>query len=315
MRPEIVGFGHILFDLRCYVDRFPKSDKTSFIKGRMKGSIGGSATNTVCNAAKLGHKGAVLGKVGFDQNGEFVVKYLRRLGIDTAGVKIDPKSPTGFSLVVVDKNGQPAVIEMLGANEVILKTELNLRAIDQCKIVHLSGAPLERLEEVAEYAKVRGKMVSFDPGRSISRMGFAALSKVLANTDLLIINRKEAAELGGPRKLVAALPGKTIVIKRGKKPTIVYDPKAFSFIEVGTAPIPKVIDTTGSGDAFAAGLLVKILEGASVQEAVSYANACGALKATREGADGLPHRKEIDLFYKQRKAKIRVSKKRTLMFV
>ncbi|MFH0961774.1 MAG: carbohydrate kinase family protein [archaeon] len=304
-KPEVVGFGHILYDLRCYVENFPKPDKTSFVRGKMKGSVGGSATNVVCNLAKLGKKTAILGKVGFDENGEFALRSLRKLGVETSGVKIDQKHPTGLSIVVIDKKGQPAVVEMLGANERIEPREISFSLINSAKIVHLTGAPVRRLEEVSEYAKSLGKTVAFDPGRSISRLGYKALEKTLRNSDILIINRKEAAELGGPDRLKKLLPDKTIVIKGGKKPTILYDPKDCAFLEIGTYPVA-VRDTLGSGDAFSAGFIAKLLEGEPIWQAVSYANACGALKATREGADGLPHRDEVDDFYRKHRGKVRI---------
>lgn len=312
-KPEVVGFGHILYDLRCYVESFPKPDKTSFVRGKMKGSVGGSATNVACNLAKLGKRTAILGKVGFDENGEFVLRGLRKLGVETSGVKIDQTKPTGLSIVVIDRKGQPAVVEMLGANERIDSGEIDLSPINSAKIVHLTGAPVKRLDEVSAYAKSLGKLVTFDPGRSISRLGHKALWKTLRNTDILIINRKEAAELGGPNKLKALLPGKTIVIKGGSRPTTLYDPKDGCFVEIGVYPV-KVRDTLGSGDAFSAGFIAKILEGAPVWQAVSYANACGALKATREGADGLPHRKEVDDFYRKGHGKVKIVCRKSARF-
>lgn len=305
MKPEVVGFGHILYDMRCYVDRFPKPDKTSFIRGRIKGSVGGSATNVICNLAKLGRKPALLGKIGFDSHGEAIMKYFRSLGVDSSGVRIDSRAPTGLSIVVVDQKGQPAVVEMLGANDRFLPKDIDFSPIDSAKLVHLTGAPLRSLELVSARAKAARAVVTFDPGRSISRLGCRKLGRVLANTDLLIINRKEAAELGGLARLAKTLPTKTIVVKGGSKPTVIYDPLDSAFVEVGVIPI-KVKDTIGSGDAFSAGLIARLLEGNSVWEAVAYGNACGALKATREGADGLPHRKEVDRFYMRNRGKILV---------
>ncbi len=305
--PEIVGFGHILYDLRCYVESFPKPDKTSFVKGNFKGSVGGSATNVCCNAAKLGKTSAIIGKIGFDDRGQIVLNSLRKIGVNTSGVRIDSKARTGTSIVVIDSNGTPAVIEMLGANEKITLPEIDLSLIRNAKIIHLTGAPIQLLEAVSSAAKSAGKTVTFDPGRSISRLGSSKLSKILRNSDILIINSKEARELGGGKALKNIFPGKPFVIKGGKLPTIVYEAETDAFFTIGTIPI-KVKDTIGAGDAFSGGLLVKLLSRAGLKEAVQYGNACGALKATREGADGLPRKKEADSFFRKNKEHLAIRK-------
>lgn len=309
---DVVGIGHILYDTRSYVDEFPKPDKTSFVKGTIKHSIGGSATNVTCNLSKLGLKTAIIGKIGMDDHGRYLLDQLKFYKVNSKYVKIDPIKPTGVSMIVIDKRGEPLLFEMVGANEFLSKNNISRRAIENAKHLHMSGSTPGALEFAAAYAKKMKKRVSFDPGRTKSQLGFKKLWPILKNVDILITNKVELTRVASFSEddfeaafdfLKEKMKNKIILVKGGRKETIVY--QAGRIFSVSTVPI-KVVDTIGSGDAFAAGFLSKFLRRKRMEECVRFANVCGALKATREGATGLPMKKEVELFYQRVRGKVKV---------
>ncbi|MEM5829705.1 MAG: carbohydrate kinase family protein [Candidatus Aenigmatarchaeota archaeon] len=309
---DVVCIGHVLYDTRSFVEEFPKPDKMTFVKGTITHSIGGSATNVACNLSKLGMKTALIGKIGYDDHGQYLLSQLKFYGVESKYIKITTEKPTGVSMIVIDKSGEPLLFEMVGANEPLHKSDISKEAIENSSHVHMSGTTLEALAHAAKLAKKLNKTVSFDPGRSKSQEGFKKLYKILKNVDILITTKVEAIRIvGNPsydfQKAVEFLrekmKGKMIIVKSGKDKTLVYlDKKAFS---VSTIPV-KVVDTIGAGDAFTAGFLHKFLQKEKIEECVKFANACGALKVTKEGAVGLPFKDEVYAFYKKVEKKIEV---------
>ncbi|MEM5853110.1 MAG: carbohydrate kinase family protein [Candidatus Aenigmatarchaeota archaeon] len=300
---DAVCIGHIVYDTRSFVEEFSKPDKMSFVKGTITHSIGGSATNVACNLSKLGMKPALIGKIGYDDHGQYLLEQLKLYGVESKYVKITTEKPTGVCMIIVDKRGEPLMFEMVGANEPLLKTDISKEAIEDSAHLHMSGTTLETLSYVAKIGKKMNKTVSFDPGRSKSQEGFKKLYPVLKNVDVLIVNKVEImriAEIWDFKKALNFLRKKlkklTIIVKCGKENTLVFSRNGnFS---VSTVKV-KVVDTIGAGDAFTAGFLHKFLKGNDIEECVKFANACGALKVTREGATGLPFKDEVYSFYKK----------------
>lgn len=292
---ELVGIGHALYDIRCYIDEFPQPDKTSFIKGHFRHNPGGSATNVVFNCAQLGLKTALIAKVGFDTQGRYITEKLGRVA-DVSGVKIDKKNPTGVSLVMINKEGQPEVVEMLGANATLMPKDLDLDLLEPARNLHITGTNLDTLEYAVRHT---GAMISFDPGRSISRLGWQKLRKVLDHTDLLVVNKTEIKELGGEEAIRANFD-LTLIIKG--KPVVAYPAKGKKIVV--KPPIIKARDTIGAGDAFVSGVLAKLCKNnscdmANLEKAIKYGTALAAYKIERQGAEVAFTKAKIDSFAKK----------------
>lgn len=307
MKLDIVCIGHLLYDIRCYVDDFPLPDKLSVIMGHLKSSVGGSSANSSIAASKLGMKTGLIGKVGFDEYGWNIIKNLRGQKANLNHILIDLQNPTGVSLITVNRKGIPEFVQMLGASEPICPVEIRQRYIEDASHLHMTGLNLEALEKASEIAKNSHLTVSFDPGRKKSELGYKKLMPILKNVDMLFINRKEA------RALAASGPGeqihdvieklrnkigkdKTYLIKGGKQ-----DVLAFSSTErVAVSPFKvKVVDTVGAGDAFNAAYITAFFEGKDLKEAVIYGVGCSAIKCTREGAQSSPTRIELEKFLEE----------------
>ena len=309
---DVVTLGHILYDMRCYVDEFPKPDKTSFVKGRIKYSIGGSATNVACNLAKLGRRTCLISKIGLDENGKYLMEELRKLGVCGDYVKVDKEKPSGVALLIINRQGEPILVEMVGANEPILPEEIPKDAIENSRHLHMSGTNIEALDVASRIAKKLKKTVSFDPGRTKSQLGFKKLRKIFNRCDAIFFNKTEVCRVVGKEPFEDALQilkrklkEKIIVIKRGKESTLLLSKK--KNFTVSTVRV-KVVDTIGAGDAFTAGFLHMFLSRKSLEECVKFANVCGALKVMNEGAMGLPPKEEVERFYMKKKDSMKVER-------
>ncbi len=296
-RMDLATIGHVLYDIRCYLDEFPRPDRTSFIKGDFKHNPGGSATNVAFNCAQLGMKTSLLAKVGFDSHGKYITGKIGKI-VDVSGVKIDLKNPTGVSLVLIDKRGQPEVIEMLGANATLTGKDIDLGLLESARNLHMTGTNTATLEYAARKTRAR---VSFDPGRSISRLGWRKLRRILGNTDILIVNEIELSELGGKEVLLDNFD-LTLIIKGGSKPTIAYMEKGK---RLSIKPLKvRAIDTIGAGDAFVSGFLFEFCkkeacDEKNIRSALKYGNAVAAFKIQRPGAEVSFTKRRIDSFVKK----------------
>ena len=293
MQPDIVAVGHIVYDIRNYVEAFPEPDHTAVMRMHPNAGGGGSAANIAVNLRRLGFSSGVVGSVASDRHGKFLLEELRRFGVDTSQVKVF-RGMSGLSVIIIDADGEVRVIEDYGVAD-------RPRAIDPdyirgSKFLHMSGCALHLLEAASKIAGSAGIPISFDPGRASSRLGEKKLSAILRRCDFLIINRKELFALTGSHEESAAseLARKynlVCVIKQGGREIIVKTKEASSF-SVDPFRV-KPVDTLGAGDAFCAGFIAGIMEKRSLYESVRFANAVAAAKVLRKGAQSLPTRRFI----------------------
>ncbi|MCX8174586.1 MAG: carbohydrate kinase family protein [Candidatus Micrarchaeota archaeon] len=293
MQPRAVTVGHIVYDIRNYVQAFPEPDHTAVMRMHPKAGGGGSAANIAVNLCKLGIAAGVVGNVGNDRHGKFLLEELRRFKVDTSQVRIF-RGMSGLSVIIIDAQGEVRVIEDFGVAD-------RRRAIDKdyirgAEFLHMSGCALHLLESASKIASKAGLPISFDPGRAASHLGERALHRVLSRVDFLIINRKELFALTGSRdeseaERLARKYNLVAVIKQGSRETIVKTRQASSF-KVEPFHV-KPVDTLGAGDAFCAGFITGIMEKRSLYESVRFASAVAAAKVLRKGAQSLPSRRFI----------------------
>jgi ribokinase len=294
MQRQIATLGHIVYDIRNYVEAFPEPDHTALMRMHPSVSGGGSAANVAVNLVRLGHKAGIIGSVASDRHGKFLLSDLHRRGVDISQVRVF-RGMSGLSVIIVDAAGEVRVIEDLGVAD-------RRRAIDEGCIgasdfFHMSGCAFHLLDAGSRAAHKAGVPISFDPGRAASRLGERKLAPVLKRCEFLIINRKELFAMTGSREeseaaRLAKKYGLVCVIKQGAREIIVKTRDMSSFT---VSPFHvKPVDTLGAGDAFCAGFVCGVVEKRSVYESVRFANAVAAAKVLRKGAQSLPSRRFIE---------------------
>ena len=316
MTPDVVGIGEVLID---FVATEPVSylEAATFLK-----CFGGAPMNTLVGVARLGSSSGAIAAVGDDPFGQFLVKELTKNGVDTSRVKVKRGMLTTLAFVANEpETGERSFIFyrkplVSGTSDNALQIEdVDLEYISNARILHVSGFSLSQnpsrkaVLTAIRHARKAGVKVSFDPTlridvwnseRSIRRL----YGQVLRLSDIATFSREEAAFIFGtdnPEKAArtALRSGTGIIgIKLGADGALL-ETKEGQKISVPAFPV-KVVDTTGAGDGWNAGLLVGLLKGWDLETSVLVANAVGALVVTKRGAiTALPYKSELDQFLKE----------------
>jgi len=298
MHPEIATIGHIVYDIRNYVEMFPEPDHTALMRMHPTVGGGGSAANVAVNLVKLGHSSGVIGNVASDRHGKYLLSDLHNRRVDVSQVRIF-RGMSGLSVIIIDATGEVRVIEDLGVAD--RRRTIDLDFIRGSKFLHMSGCAFHLLEAGSKTAHKAGIPISFDPGRAASKLGEKKLAPIFDRCEFLIINRKELFAITGSREeseaaRLAKQYNMVCVIKQGGREIIVKTKDMSSF----TVPpyVVKPVDTLGAGDAFCAGFIAGIVEKRSLFESVRFANAVAAAKVLRKGAQSLPSRRFIEKKFK-----------------
>ena len=211
-------------------------------------SGGGSASNTAVVLAGLDVDTSLLGSVGADEHGWLVRRELDDAGVDTA--LVESERPTAVKYLVVDEDGEVMVLGNDGANEAFEAETVDTGTLDDAKQVHLTSQRPATATALARRASEAGCLVSFDPGR---RLDERAYEPVLEHTDLLFVNDREA-DLAADAGLLDGV--ERVVVKHGAGGATVQTDSGTT-AHPGFAVDP--VDTTGAGDAFAAGVIAASL--------------------------------------------------------
>ncbi|MFY1633110.1 carbohydrate kinase family protein [Solwaraspora sp. WMMB335] len=261
---------------------------------RLRG--GGQAANTAAWLATRRLPVTLVAAVGDDEVGTARLAELTAVGVDLA-VRRCSGTPTG-TVIVLAHADERSMIADRGANLSLCPTDVDtaLARSPDAVHLHLSGYPLldPRTRPAGRHAlaaaRAAGLTTSVDaasaaPLRAAGPAGFRAL---VAGADLLLANTDEATVLGVADGGPAAAGVRHLVIKRGAAGAVWYGPEAVVASRPPAAEVIDVIDPTGAGDAFAAGLLAAWVAGADPAAALAAAGRLGATAVGLIGARPLP---------------------------
>jgi sugar/nucleoside kinase (ribokinase family) len=252
---------------------------------------GGSAANTASWIRAAGSSVRLVGTVGADVLGGWVTDELARRGIELS-LRVDPDRPTGTCVVLVDPDGERTMIPSPGASSALAPAADRL---DGASAVHLSGYALFAEEargvalEWCSRARASGLPVSLDAASSgpLERFGPTRFLDAAAGI-LLFANREEAELLAGTPGLPAAElarrvcgPCAEVMVKDGAAGAAWSD--GSDVVAVPAPPVPGPLDTTGAGDAFAAGVLTARSSGGAIAEQLRRGAELAALAVQQTG--------------------------------
>jgi sugar/nucleoside kinase (ribokinase family) len=269
----------------------PRFGQRESIVGAGELLVGGSAAITACGAARLGLATALAGVVGDDAFGRFMRDELTARGVDVAGVAVDPRQPTGVS-VILSRGEDRAILTALGTIGALEASHVAPR-LAGARHVHFSALGLQPalalgLPGLAGAAHEAGATVSADPNWDPS--GRWELGGGLSGVDVIFPNAAEALLLAGradadvqAAAATLAARGPLVVVTLGAEGALAHDGTR---VVRAAAPVVDAVDTTGAGDSFAAGFLAARLDGAELAEALRFGCACGALSTGAVGGTG-----------------------------
>lgn len=251
---------------------------------------GGSAANAAAWLAAAGAETVLVGRVGGDERGVSAVEELRAAGVD-ARLAVDPELPTGTCLVVVGPDGERTMAPDAGANDALSEGDLDDDVLGEGGHLHVGGyALLREGSRAAAMSAIRrasraGMGVSVDP--SSSALLSADFLEHADGAGLLLPNASEAHALTGasdPERAARALAGRfrEVVVTLGPAGALWTD--GSEVLRAAAVPVDAVVDSTGAGDAFAAGLLAARIAGASTAETLAAGCRLAARAVKKAGA-------------------------------
>ncbi|WP_232686365.1 carbohydrate kinase family protein [Halobacterium zhouii] len=289
---RVVAAGHVNWDVTLRVEALPEPDgEAQLVSQRRSG--GGSAANVACALAGFGADPGLVGSVGDDENGLLARRELDGAGVDLRGLRVVEDAETSVKYLLVANDGEVMVLGNDGANEAVTPETVDGDYVASADHLHLTSQRPDTAAHLAELAADAGATVSFDPGR---RLGERDFSEALARADVVFVNDREAASVidGDESYAESGHSDRVVVVKHGADGATVHTPEG-SYDHPGFGVDP--IDTTGAGDAFAAGFVSVLLDhDADYERALEFANACGALAAREEGARTAPTRADVEVF-------------------
>ncbi len=299
MTAKIVVVGSFNADLVAYLERMPRPGET--VHGdRFATSAGGKGSNQAVAAARLGAEVTFIGRVGKDVFANLAYEIWDAEGINRDFVSTDADYATGVAPILVDSSGENMIVVVLGANSRLTAADIDA-ARERIAAADVLVTQLEINLDMAQYAletaKQLGVVTILNPAPA------AAIPQSLIDlADYLTPNETELETLAGLAGDFAAA-ARSLLTRDGQTAVVTLGAQGAQIVSgAASAIVPTyavdVVDTTGAGDAFNAGLAVALAEGKALEEAVRFANAAAALSVTKPGAaPSAPCRAEVDALY------------------
>jgi sugar/nucleoside kinase (ribokinase family) len=242
-------------------------------------TIGSSGAILACGAARLGLRTALCCAVGDDAFGAFFLERVAARGVDVSGCRRDPGVDTGVTVHLV-RGSDRAMLTAPGSIDALRGEDVDEGQLAAARHVHVASYYLQlslqpAVPSLLRHARRNGASASLDPGWDPTGRWDSGLDAALRETDLLLVNRREAEAIGAR---IEDLP--SCAIKLGAAGALLRRGGEEARVE---APPVEVVDAIGAGDSFGAGLICGLLGGRSTGDALRLAVACGSLSTRAAG--------------------------------
>ena len=286
----VIVFGSINMDLVVQSPRLPVPGETLLGRGFFT-APGGKGANQAVALARLGVPTQMVGRVGGDSFGSELVNSLQTAGVQTEHVLVDQAASSGVAAIAVDDTGENQIIVVPGANGRVDETDVErlLHLLPSARALLLQfEIPMSAVVSAAQTARQAGVPVILDPAPAQLDVPVELYSLV----DIITPNETEAGQMVGfpvnePDSAAQAADilrqrgVGTAIVKLGAQGAVCATKEETFFVPA--FPV-SAIDTVAAGDAFNGGLAAALVEGLSLQQAVVWGAAAGALASTQPGA-------------------------------
>ena len=312
MPPELGITGALNWDINLFVKTIPHDGQEVVVEkiDRVPGGKGGNVAVAASRILGHGHV-ALIACLGKDDVGKKQVSILRQEGVDTSAIQVLDDHESGQAYITVDEKGSNVIETHFGANAGLRPEHLMLPTVQSIL------ANLGMLVVIDPPRQVAGKLlaegrrlrrsVMWHPG-VLTRFGLGEFRDEMEDIDYLILNEHEATLFAGEKGLDESLsilgkvsPKAKILVTLGNRGAAFYSAGKLSNIDkVSLEKLGrKVVNTTGSGDAFVGAFAAYRVLGFSDMDAFKYANMAGALKACHSETRGSPTRKDLEESYRK----------------
>ena len=275
---SILVVGNVTLDIICKtVDDVPRYDSIAFQDAAV--TPGGCASNVALGLAQLGENPFLVACLGDDQSAEFLLDTWKEQGVDTRYLKRIPGKGTGVSVGLVDTDFQPRFIHTSGANADLKAPILGRKIFKELEVryMHIAGyfvlpGLLEPgFTDTLAVIRKSGVFISLDVVRSPAMNNPEFLISLLPHLNVFMCNQQEAeiiSCISEPARAARAFQewgASALIIKLGAEGCYLAAPEIG--IQIPGIQVESVVDTTGAGDAFAAGLLAGLKKGLDLKQA------------------------------------------------
>jgi 5-dehydro-2-deoxygluconokinase len=308
---DLVAIGRASVDLYGEQVGGRLEDMATFVK-----AVGGCPANIAIGSARLGLRSALITRVGDEAMGRFIREQLAREGVETRGIRTDPRRLTAlvilgvrdsatFPLIFVRENCADAALDEGDIDEALIRSAA-ATVVTGTHFARANTAAAQR--KAMRIAREAGRKVVFDVDYRPNLWGLAGhgageeryirsddvtghLQAILPSCDVVVGTEEELHAAGGSEDTLAAIrtirrlaPEALIVCKRGPMGCVAFPGAIPASLEDGVRgpgfPV-EVYNVLGAGDAFMSGFLRGYLRDEPLETTLGYANACGAFAVSR----------------------------------
>ncbi len=325
-KKRIVIAGNIIADIIKNIDIYPQAGMLAKVFD-ISCTVGGCAPNTAINLAKIDASipVSVMGRVGTDENGRYIVSQMQKYGIDVSGIKYSEGVATSFADVMSMPSGERTFFSKKGADAEFSPEDIDAEGLD-CEIFHIGYILFLDVfdKEDSKYGTVMAGFL-----KKLQDKGIKTSIDVVSDSDAgtygekiipalkycnyVIMNEieccnvwsleaytadgkinRENIKIAMEKMIAGGVKDKVII--HSKKTSFAMDAKTGEFTEVPSLKIPKekIKGSVGAGDAFCAGSLCALYNGFSDKELLEFASAAAACNLFAENSiDGMKSKSEI----------------------
>jgi sugar/nucleoside kinase (ribokinase family) len=288
---EVAALGTCNVDFIMKVPRFSEADDEVDVE-KMTVSLGGSASNFAVGLSRVGVDVGIIARVGYDNFGEFAAKKFEKESVKTDRLLKIPGS-TGMAFIAVDREGERSIYASMGANAQFNLEKEDVEYIKNSKLLHITGMYKEVVEEASKHAH----LLSLNPGTALSSYGIEDLEKVIKRAHMIFLNKKEVSLLTGEdfeegAKTLVDMGVPLVVVTCGRHGANLYTPGGI----IHSSPTEvEPLDTTGAGDAFAAGFVASFMKNKEMNKCLQMGNLLASTCVGKLGAINVPKIDNLDL--------------------
>lgn len=318
MFKKVLCVGDLVADIFASpLTRLPEPGELVLIE-RIAVFPGGNALNTAIALRRLGEEVAIAGSVGDDALGRLLLDQMQTLGLDVCGVRREPDGRTASTFIIRAEGEDRRFIHSLGVAATFTGEHVSPELIPDNGIMLVGGYLKlgawndEILADLMRNARQRHCMVVLnvciaqDSGVNPKRC-----LHLLQYVDVFVPNEDEAhiltgeTSLANQAKALRRAGARIVVITRGKQGLYANDGERT--LRMGVFQVP-LVDPSGCGDCFTAGLIAALLRGRDTIRALEFGSAVGAIGATALGCtDGVPSFPAVERFIKENKIQISIN--------
>ena len=288
---DVITFGDLCVDLIITgADVTPQFGQVEKLVENYTLEMGGSCSIFACQAARLGLRTAILGRVGPDSFGQLMLERMNAAGVDTRYVTVDPNLKTGLGIALCPP-GDRAILTYMGTINVLQPGDVSDELLASARHLHHGSYYLHTglrpgIPDIFHRAKALGLSISLDTNWDPEEKWDGVLDELLPLTDVFFPNDQEALHLSRRSGLDEAAQAfldqgvRVVALKAGAKGARIFTPDVR--LERAVVPVSGG-DSIGAGDSFDAGFLAGWLRGLPLERCLEIGMACGRAVASKIG--------------------------------